>query len=134
MNTQFPVCTDTSQVAFLLKEFGVCVIPDVFTSFECDTWMQEILSNIETLSGHQVNHKNPDSWTVDKLPPQIRYGLFQYLLNNLKPVWQIRRDPRWKNIFKQVYSELRDEEIDEFVCSIDGINIQPNVLKAGGDR
>merc|ERR1712013_455710 len=32
-------------------------------------------------------------------------------------------------IFKPIYSELRGEEVDEFVCSLDGINIQPNVSR-----
>ena len=127
--TPYPVCTDLSKVTSLLKHYGVCVIPNVFTDQECDLCMKEILSNIETLSGNEVNHKYPNSWTTDKLPPQVRYGLYQNLVNNLRPVWEIRRDQRWKNIFTTVYSELLGEQIDEFVCSIDGINIQPNIVR-----
>jgi hypothetical protein len=128
-NAPYPVCSDISKVTSLLKEYGVCVIPNVFSNAECDSWMEEILSNIETISGHQVNRNEPESWTVDKLPPQVRYGLYQSTVQNLRPVWEIRRDPRMKNIFKPVYSGLRGMEIDEFVCSIDGINIQPNISR-----
>ena len=128
-DTPYPECSDLSQVAGLLKEYGVCVIPDVFSSSECDSWMKEILTCIEKLSGGQVHNDHPDQWTVDKLPPQVRYGLYQNVLNNLKPVWEVRRNPRMKKIFKPVYSELRGEEVDDFVCSIDGINIQPNISK-----
>ena len=133
-DTPYPVCSDLSQIAGLLRKYGVCVIPGVFTRSECDSWMKEILSNIEIISGNQKNHKRPDQWTEDKFPPQVRYGLFQNIFNNLKPVWQIRRDPRMKNIFKPVYSELRGAEVDDFVCSIDGINIQPNISRYSGKK
>ena len=56
-----------------------------------------------------------------------RYGCYQHVFNNLRPVWEIRRDPRLKEIFGAVYSEVRGKRVDEFVCSLDGINIQPNV-------
>lgn len=125
----YPVCDDISQVPSLLKEYGVCVIPNVFSNNECDSWMRKILSNIEAISGNEVDHTQPETWTVDKLPPQIRYGLYQNLVSNLQPVWEIRRDERLKSLFKQVYSTLRGESVEEFVCSIDGINIQPNISR-----
>ena len=128
--TFYPVSDDLSQVPILLKEYGVVVIPNVFSDDECNDWMKEILSNIEAISGNQVNHEVPETWTKDKLPPQRRYGLYnEHILNNLKPVWEIRKDIRMKEIFKPVYSELKGKEVDEFVCSIDGINIQPNVSR-----
>lgn len=128
-NTPYPVCSDLSKVTSLLKEYGVCVIPNVFTNTECDSWMGEIVSNMEAISGNQVNHKQPETWNGNKLPPQVRYGMYHNLLNNLRPVWEIRRDPRMKNIFKSVYSELSGRNIDDFVCSIDGINVQPNISR-----
>ena len=39
-NRDYPVCSDLSQVPGLLKEYGVCVIPNVFSDKECDSWMQ----------------------------------------------------------------------------------------------
>jgi hypothetical protein len=134
-DTPYPVCNDFTKVASLLKEYGVCVIPDVFSSSECDSLMNDILLNTEVLSGNQVDHNQPEQWTGDNLPPQIRYGMYHNLLNNLKPAWEIRRDPRMKSIFKPVYSELRGTDVDEFVCSMDGINIQPNIArKSTGEK
>jgi hypothetical protein len=126
IDTPYPICSNITKVASLLKEFGVCVIPDVFSTSECDSWMEKILSNIELLSGNEVDYNQPELWTEDKLPPQVRHGMYQKIINNIKPVWEIRRDPRMKGIFKQVYSELKEEDVDEFVCSIDGVSIQPN--------
>ena len=126
----YPVSSDLTKVPSLLKEYGVVVIPNVFSSDECNSWMKEILLNMEAISGNHISHKDPETWTEDKLPPQRRYGLYnEHILNNLKPVWEIRRDPRMKEIFQPVYSELKGKVVDEFVCSIDGINIQPNVSR-----
>ena len=126
----YPVSSDLTKVPKLLKEYGVVVIPNVFTNEECNSWMREILLNMEAISGNNVNHKDPETWTEDKLPPQRRYGLYnEHILNNLKPVWEIRRDPRMKEIFEPVYSKLKGKKVDEFVCSIDGINIQPNISR-----
>ena len=127
--TSYPICSDLNKIASHLKEHGVCVIPNVFSSVECDSWMKEILSCIETLSGNKVDHNKPTEWSGDELPPQTRYGMHQYLVNNLKPIWEIRRDPRMKGIFQPVYTELKGKNIDEFVCSIDGVSIQPNVSR-----
>ena len=60
--TEYPVCRDITKVTSLLKEYGVCVIPDVFTDDECNSWMTDILTSMEILSGGKVNHLKPDSW------------------------------------------------------------------------
>ena len=96
----YPVCGDILQVPGLLKKHGVCVIPDVFTSSECDAWMTDITRCMEVLSGGKIDRNKPGKWSSEHLPPVTRYGLYQNLLNNLEPVWQIRRDPRWRDIFK----------------------------------
>ena len=100
MDTPYPVCNDFTKVAHLLKEYGVCVIPDVFSSSECDSLMKDILLNTEVISGNQVDHNQPEQWTGDNLQPLERYGMYHNLLNNIKPVWEIRRDPRVKSTFK----------------------------------
>ena len=134
-NLTYPVSSDLTKVPSLLKEYGVVVIPNVFSNEECNSWMKQILQNMEAISGNHINHEDPESWTEDKLPPQRRYGLYnEHILNNLKPVWEIRRDSRMQNIFQPVYSELKGKEINEFVCSIDGINIQPNISREDVDE
>jgi len=135
MDTPYPVCEDLTQVASLLKEYGVCVIPNVFSNSECNSLMTDILSNLEAISDNQVDRTKPEQWTADKLPPQIRFGMYHNLLTNLKPVWDVRRDPRMKTIFKSVYSKLKGTDIDEFICSMDGVNVQPNISrKSTGEK
>ena len=129
MEEIYPICNDLTKVPSLFKEYGVCVIPNVFSDLECDTWMKDILHSMEKISDNQVNHNFPEEWSGNKLPIPVKYGCYQHVFNNLRPVWEIRRDPRLKEIFGAVYSELRGKRVDEFVCSLDGINIQPNVKR-----
>jgi hypothetical protein len=91
--------------------------------------MKDILLSMEKISGNEVNHNFPEEWCGNKLPIPVKYGCYQHVFNNLRPVWEIRRDPRLKEIFGAVYSEVRGKRVDEFVCSLDGINIQPNVQR-----
>ena len=129
MEELYPICDDLSRVPSLFREYGVCVIPNVFSDSECDKWMKDILLSMEKISGNEVNHNFPEEWCGNKLPIPVKYGCYQHVFNNLRPVWEIRRDPRLKEIFGAVYSEVRGKRVNEFVCSLDGINIQPNVQR-----
>ena len=102
----YPTTTDLAQVPDLLREFGVCVIPDVFSANECAELMHEIVFSIEKLCPG-VKRRDPSTWTRSNLIPCVRHGLFQIVLNNLQPVWRIRRDERIREIFAHAYSGLR---------------------------
>jgi len=100
-------------------------------------------------SGKGVSrHNTKSTWIPQNLPPHGRFGLFKSLLNNLQPVWEIRRDPRLLEIFRKVYGSLREERnsysyttdgaretmmggLDSFICSPDGVNLQPNQMPDG---
>lgn len=106
----------------MLREWGVVVIEDVFERKECRERVEEILSGFYKIS--------PDlgkDWTKKRLPPAPRAGLFQRVVGNLPPVWKVRSDKRMKSIFSSVYSSLRGYEIDDFVTSIDAVNLHPPI-------
>lgn len=108
------------KVTKMLQEWGVVIIEDVFDRDECKTGFEEILKGFFKIS--------PDlktAWIKKSLPPAPRAGLFQRVVGNLPPVWKVRSDKRLKKIFSSVYSRLRGYEINDFVTSIDGINIHP---------
>merc|ERR1719336_2924508 len=93
------------KIAAALHEHGVVVIPNVFTSEECDGWMSRIIGCLEQLANVHSSGKvtkNLDlsskasikkTWVNRNLPPQVRYGLFQNYLSHLQPSWEIRKDP-----------------------------------------
>jgi hypothetical protein len=87
--------------------------------------MSEIVASFEQLNP-EIDHKDLSTWTEYNLPPQTRPGLFQCLMGHIKPVWAIRENSKIRKIFKDLYSELSHEEVTDFVCSFDGINVLPN--------
>eukprot|EP00122_Pirum_gemmata_P013018 Pgem_evm1s12107 len=82
------------------------------------------------------------TWVPKNLPPQTRYGMYQNIIPNLRPVWEIRQNENVYNIFKESYNTIRkyredgsktaseaaSADITEFVTSMDGLNIQPNTI------
>jgi len=167
---------DIDKIATALHEHGVVVIPNVFSSEECNEWMSQIVGSIQELAnldiyGKKTKNLNLSSqatiertWINKNLPPQVRYGLFKTMLSHLKPVWQIRKDPRLYEIFRAAYlglDQYRDpwlkdytfhttsssgddkdlldvlsdvDVLPDFVSSCDGINIQPNIASDNAGR
>src|SRR3989338_1995138 len=104
---------------------GMIVIEDVIDSKECDRYMDEIVESIEKL-GTGVDRNDIKTWKQELLPPMTRPGLFQSLITNSKPVWELRVNERIKEIFEFLYCKLKDKKYIELVVSQDGINIHPN--------
>jgi len=112
----------------LFKRDGVVVINDVFSTKECNGYMSQILDSFVNLgTGIDLNNIE-ETWTTYNTPPQTRAGLFQCMMANIQPVWDIRMHPNVKTIFETLYSSLRGEMIDEFIVSGDGINIKPGSI------
>lgn len=110
------------------KKNGVAVVTNVFSNRECRDLMDSIVDDFCQL-GTGIDKNNIDeTWTVYNLPPQTRHGLFQTTMSNLSAVWTVRSDPNVRKIFEILYSNLREEDIDEFIVSGDGINIRPGTV------
>lgn len=129
-STSYPTIkySDLYKLPTLLKQYGVVVIENVFTNKECNEWMESILNDFEKI-GKDIDKDDSEAWSKAKenLPPQTRYGLYQALMGNLPAVWKIRKHKHMLPIFKKLYTDLRKKEINDYICSLDGINIQPNV-------
>ncbi|AYV76215.1 MAG: hypothetical protein Terrestrivirus5_37 [Terrestrivirus sp.] len=113
----------------LFREFGVVVITDVMSKNLCDEKVSEVITNFELIG--TVKHFNKNNWVDEDLPPQTRPGLFQALVSNLKPVWEIRSNDNIGNIFEILYSNLRNKNYtsNDFIVSGDGINVRPNGIE-----
>jgi hypothetical protein len=107
------------------KEYGVCIVENVFTEEECDRNIDEVVSTIEKL-GSNVKRDDPKTWIAENLPSQVRPGMFQSILCNLPVIWRVRGDARIHQLFSILYSNLRNKNITNLISSIDGINIKPN--------
>lgn len=111
----------------LLKEWGVVVIPNVFSATECDTYMAGIGAAICGMSDGFKPAKATDTWKAEILPPWIRDGLFRTGISGHPAVTRIRSDDRMSNIFRGVQSYLFGRNIGDLVTSIDSVNFRPPV-------
>jgi hypothetical protein len=107
---------------------GVVVINDVFMTKECNTYMNSIIDDFANLGTGIDKNNIAETWTTYNLPPQTRPGLFQALMSNTETVWTVRSHPNVKKIFTSLYSNLCNEEVDDFIVSGDGINIKPGFI------
>merc|ERR1711879_243314 len=109
----------------LVKD-GVVVIENIFSKQECDDYMERTHQSFQRLGTGINDHKISSNWQRKNLPPQTRSGLFQSIMGHIPPVWEVRRNENIINIFKNLYSKLRNLENIKLVPSIDGINCLPN--------
>ena len=58
------------------REYGICVIQDVFTSQECNKSIEETIRSIEQL-GSGVRRDDVSTWNRQNLPSQVRVGMYQ---------------------------------------------------------
>ena len=120
----------------LVKEYGVVVIKNVLSIDECTEHMNNIVSDLETIS----NFKRSDikTWKNENLPQQVRSGMFHEVICNTSTINKLRFDPRIISIFTSYYSKMKNktyEDID-MIVSNDGINIKPGTVAPydnGGD-
>src|SRR5690606_16794525 len=112
----------------IIKNYGVCVIENVINEEQCDEYKQNLIKSMIKLNPNINVDTKEDikrTWTKFNLPPQVRPGLFQSLCSNFENVWDIRKNNNIKNIYKNLYNQLRNYKINKFIISGDGINLQP---------
>eukprot|EP01104_Vermistella_antarctica_P006280 TRINITY_DN16995_c0_g1_i1.p1 TRINITY_DN16995_c0_g1~~TRINITY_DN16995_c0_g1_i1.p1 ORF type:complete len:368 (-),score=55.62 TRINITY_DN16995_c0_g1_i1:59-1162(-) len=142
----FTLCYDQDNFATelprLFRENGVVVIEGVFTDGEADRLMDSLVGSFEKLTVG-MDRSKIKTWQGPNALPQTRPGLFQALMSNIPPVWEIRSNDRVFNIFRTLYTNLRrkgdgdasdDNEVDDLIVSSDGVNVMPNgVMGASHD-
>jgi hypothetical protein len=107
------------------RKWGVAVINNIYTPQECNRLLDSIVTSFEKL-GSGIDRNDPTTWEAYNTPAQTRYGMFQALMCHLPAVWEIRTNPKVKEIFDALYSSLKNNTTHEYVSSIDGINVLPN--------
>eukprot|EP00056_Hartaetosiga_gracilis_P020916 m.21913 g.21913 ORF g.21913 m.21913 type:complete len:443 (-) comp8774_c0_seq1:87-1415(-) len=109
-----------------LKEDGVVVVKNVFSSEEAQEKVRGIMGHLHTMCD-KLDPDDMSTWITDNLPGGPRFGMYQSLVGNLPAIWDLRTDDRVKKVFKEAYSGLREKEIDSFFTSIDGMTLRPPV-------
>ena len=126
INVDFASPTFDADVGDVLRRYGVVVVTNVFAPEECDGYTERLVSAVEEMSDGFRRDKLK-TWKPEVLPPMVRDGLFQCRLGNVRPAWEVRSDDRIRRVFAAAYSNLRGYPVDDFVTSIDAVNVRPPV-------
>tara|TARA_R110002050_G_scaffold295601_1_gene454624 strand:- start:1577 stop:2683 length:1107 start_codon:yes stop_codon:yes gene_type:complete len=117
---------DIDKAGSIIKEDGLVVITDVFTSEECLNFCNGIINDLCAISPNLDPEHIKQTWRPENLPSGPRDGMFHSLVANFPSVWKVRSDERFQTIFSKVYSELREYPVHNFFTSLDGINVRPH--------
>lgn len=110
-----------------LKENGVIVVKNIFSIEHSNDLARRTIASLEAINP-ELDHKKPETWIRENLPPQGREGMLQSLIGHIPPVTETRRDPLLKELFAEMYKRLdppnnSELQYEDMVASLDGINV-----------
>lgn len=117
-----------SKMIDLIKEYGVVVIKNVLSSNECSDNINDIVTEIETIS--DFKRSDIRTWKTENLPQQVRPGMFHEVICNTPTINKLRFDPKIIKIFTTYYSQMKNKSYNDIdmIVSNDGINIKPGII------
>src|SRR5688572_7035022 len=97
ITTQFGKDSFSEDLVEKLLLYGVVIIEDVMSPELCTSYVDQIVDCFETMCPG-VKRDDATTWLPENLPPQTRPGMYQALVTNLPPLWEIRACPKIKAI------------------------------------
>lgn len=107
--------TDLNGLAETLDEYGVAVLPGVFSELECETFKKQVFDLLST----KFDVNEPDDYA--KLRPVGGGILHNYGIALSEPCLALKTDARVIEAFSRVWPESNGE----LTTSLDGIHIGP---------
>ncbi|VBB17760.1 hypothetical protein YASMINEVIRUS_223 [Yasminevirus sp. GU-2018] len=112
----------------LVKEYGVVVIKGVVPQSECDSYVDRLVTDLETVS--DFDRTDLKTWTQSNLPLQVRPGMFHCVVCNTPTVNELRFNENIVKIFTTYYTHFKKREHNPYrpidmIVSNDGLNIKP---------
>ena len=99
-----------------LEEYGYCVVPNILSNDECNTYISKIWDWLEELNSG-IDRNKPDTWTDEFWPPNINGITYQLNISHQQFVWDIRSNENVIDVFSNIW------ETRELLVSFDAINI-----------
>ena len=114
----------------VLKEYGVCVIPNIFTNDECIKLQNDIWNDINYIQQNRFNINDQSTWKYfyDFLP--LHAMLIQHhSIAHLQSIWNIRQNELIGDIFAKLWNLTKED----LYTSFDGISLSlpPEITKKG---
>ena len=115
--------TTLDHLAETVEQYGVAVLPNVFTEQECDSFRKIIFDHLET----KLNVKDADDFIKLKRIGEGKGIIRNYGLPLIKPVLDLKTDQR----VIDAYSRLWPEANGELTTSLDALHIgaPPEITK-----
>jgi len=105
-----------------LRQYGYCVVEDVFTKQECIETINSMwkwLENLET----GIHRNNSKTWINDNWPPHLHQGMIHHSIAHEEFIWKNREHPNIIKVFSQIFNT------DQLLSSFDGVCIgRPPVI------
>lgn len=118
-----------SKLINLAKKFGVVVIKNVISEDKCDIYTHQTVLDLEKIG--DIDRKDIlGTWTPQKLPRQVRPGMFHEVICNTPNVNKIRYEKNIVKIFRVFYSGIKGKQYNDtdLVVSNDGFNLKPGII------
>jgi len=103
-----------------LDENGVAVIPNVLSEAECITLRNEIWSELKHVTQNRFDVNNQNTWReFFKFYPLHSMLLQHFSLGHMKPVWNIRQNPKVCEVFEKIWNVNKND----LLVSFDGLSV-----------
>jgi hypothetical protein len=104
----------------VLAEYGVCVIPNILSEYECKARRQCIWNDIKYITQNRFNVDDISTWKYYyDLYPIHSMILHYFDVAHSQQVWNIRQDPTIGDIFANIWNTTKEN----LTTSLDGISI-----------
>lgn len=100
----------------IISEYGVCVIPHIFTESECISLRDNIWCDLKTISGGTFDVLDTSTWSnyYDIINPIHNMIINKYGIGHSQAVWNIRQDLRIGNIFSKIWNVPKENLLSSF--------------------
>jgi hypothetical protein len=104
----------------VLAEYGVCVIPDIMSKYECIARRQCIWNDIKYVTQNRFNIDDSNTWkSFYDLYPIHSMLLHHFGVGHFQQVWEIRQNELIGDIFADIWNTNKNN----LYSSFDGISI-----------
>jgi hypothetical protein len=108
-----PECSETFE---FLRAHGYVVIPDVLTAEECDSFIVDVWTWLESL-GKGITQHNVSSWAPKQWIQMIHGIIKEYGIGQQQFMWNLRTHKEVVRVFQKLWGDER------LVCSFDGMSL-----------
>jgi ectoine hydroxylase-related dioxygenase (phytanoyl-CoA dioxygenase family) len=99
-----------------LREYGYCIVENVFTNEECQDYINGCWDWLEGLDTG-IDRNNNKTWNNNNWVLNYKQGMISHTVSHSEFLWKVREHDNVINLYNQIYNT------DQLLVSFDGITI-----------